>query len=345
MVGLSSTPPCFSKKPTYTCFAVDCDDAAVAAQLGRTRKEILMQKCVKTWPKIFLGLNVWLSSFLQAGIKWRPSLSEVAELGPEFREHWNNHFSNAPDKPVLWMGFSPGSVLDYLDCQITYHSHRQLSGASSRCRATQILHCDCIHCESDIAYSFPHFNAPITAYARAGIPSRSRLRAHHRRSRSLCADKLCPWLSRIVSLSLSLTYSTLLQIVYSFNRKADVQPLVLAYKFSREIARRMPHFRGEPPMQHPTFVPGSPASIIEHAKGPVSFDAPRIVYSEDDEHAIEAFARANGTWLLPLSVFLFLYNTTRLLLRRGVVATAWHSVSSLLLCAVRGVVERAPLRS
>ena len=66
------------------------------------------------------------------------------------------------------------------------------------------------------------------------------------------------------------------------------------YKFMREVARRMPHFRGEPHVLHPAFAPGGPASVITHADGPVPFDAPRIVYSEEDERALEEFVRAQG---------------------------------------------------
>ncbi len=55
-------------------------------------------------------------------------------------------------------------------------------------------------------------------------------------------------------------------------------------------------------MLHPAFAPGRPASIVVHAEGPVPFDARRIVYSEEDERALEAFAYANGAWfpLFPL---------------------------------------------
>jgi alcohol oxidase len=65
-----------------------------------------------------------------------------------------------------------------------------------------------------------------------------------------------------------------------------------AYKFVREIARRMPHFRGEPASLYPAFAPDSAAAVIEHANGPVAFDAPRIKYSEEDERALEAYVRA-----------------------------------------------------
>ena len=75
---------------------------------------------------------------------------------------------------------------------------------------------------------------------------------------------------------------------------ADVKPLTWAYKFVREIARRMPHFRGEPAPLHPAFAPDSAAAVVEHAEGPVPLDAPRINYSEEDERALEAYARATG---------------------------------------------------
>jgi len=73
---------------------------------------------------------------------------------------------------------------------------------------------------------------------------------------------------------------------------ADVKVLTWGYKFTREIARRMPHFRGEPAAVHPAFALGGPAAIVPHAEGPVAFDTPRIEYSEEDERALEAFARA-----------------------------------------------------
>ena len=44
------------------------------------------------------------NSGLSAGIKWRPEPSELPGFGPEFRELWDAYFTNAPDKPVLWMG-------------------------------------------------------------------------------------------------------------------------------------------------------------------------------------------------------------------------------------------------
>lgn len=42
-------------------------------------------------------------SGIEVGIKWRPSPSELVELGPEFNEVWDSIYANAPDKPALWM--------------------------------------------------------------------------------------------------------------------------------------------------------------------------------------------------------------------------------------------------
>jgi alcohol oxidase len=75
-------------------------------------------------------------------------------------------------------------------------------------------------------------------------------------------------------------------------RVADVNTLTWGYKFTREIASRMPYFRGEPAALHPAFAPGSAAAIVPHAESPIAFDAPRIEYSEEDERALEAYVRA-----------------------------------------------------
>jgi hypothetical protein len=113
-----------------------------------------------------------------------------------------------------------------------------------------------------------------------------------------------------------------------------VQPLIWGYKFTREIARRMPHFSGEPPALHPAFAPGGPASIVAHAEGPIAFDTPRIVYSEEDERALEAFVRANGAWLL---LFPLHYSLTSL--RFDVLGLSDHDLPfGEFLYTVRGVV-------
>jgi len=175
-----------------------------------------------------------MQNAVDAGIKWRPKPSEVAELGHEFQEYWDSYFANSPDKPVMWIGLSSALI--------------GAGRASAPLRKYYTL-------------------AAFTDYPVA----RGHVHITHPDDVSVDTD-FNPGF---------------------FESKADVQPLMWGYKFTREIARRMPHFRGEPPILHPAFAPGGPASVIEHADGPVPFDSPRIVYSEEDEHALEAFARAN----------------------------------------------------
>ena len=113
-----------------------------------------------------------------------------------------------------------------------------------------------------------------------------------------------------------------------------MQPLIWGYKFTREIARRMPHFRGEPTALHPAFAPGGPASIIAHAEEPIAFDTPRIVYSEEDERALEAFVRANSALLLHFPLH---YSLTSL--RFDVLCRSGHGLPlGKLLYKMRGVV-------
>ena len=129
----------------------------------------------------------------------------------------------------------------------------------------------------------------------AGIPPCARARACHARRRPRISRRLRSRPLRVVRFSsLPLSHPALIQSYVLFTRKADVRPLTWGYKFLREIARRMPHFRGEPPALHPAFAPGEPASVVALAEGPVPFDAPRIVYSEEDERAIEEFVGAKG---------------------------------------------------
>ncbi|KAJ6541049.1 GMC oxidoreductase-domain-containing protein [Mycena vulgaris] len=72
----------------------------------------------------------------------------------------------------------------------------------------------------------------------------------------------------------------------------DLMVLRWAYKWSRELARRMDGYRGEFILDHPAFPEGSQATCGE-ASGPVEISAPDIVYSKEDDDAIDAFHRAN----------------------------------------------------
>lgn len=133
-----------------------------------------------------------------------------------------------------------------------------------------------------------------------GIPTRARTRTCHARRQRFCARRFRLRLLRVVrshsrNFPIQLSYA-----IFWCTRKADVQPLIWGYKFTREIARRMAHFRGEPPVLHPAFAPDGPASVLAQAEGPVPTDAPRIVYSEEDERKLEEFTRAQGMSFLCL---------------------------------------------
>ena len=75
----------------------------------------------------------------------------------------------------------------------------------------------------------------------------------------------------------------------------------------RELARRMPTYRGEVAACHPRFPAGSSAACKE-TDVPVPIDAPDIAYSEADDEAIENFHRDNGVSFLSdhtlLNIFL-----------------------------------------
>ncbi|KIK54126.1 hypothetical protein GYMLUDRAFT_100155 [Collybiopsis luxurians FD-317 M1] len=81
---------------------------------------------------------------------------------------------------------------------------------------------------------------------------------------------------------------------------ADVAVLKWSYKHTRELARRMRSYRGEVLSGHPAFpsATSSSAATTADASGPVDVDTPKIVYSAEDDKAIEEHIRANvgTTW-------------------------------------------------
>ncbi|KAJ7019851.1 GMC oxidoreductase-domain-containing protein [Mycena alexandri] len=90
------------------------------------------------------------------------------------------------------------------------------------------------------------------------------------------------------------------------DKPEDLVLLRWAYKWSREMARRMDSYRGEYALEHPLFAAGS-AAACGKADGPVPIDAPDIVYSAEDDEAIDRYHRA-------------------------VVGTTWHSLGT---CAMK----------
>ncbi|KAH9971399.1 alcohol oxidase-like protein [Lactifluus volemus] len=216
--------PYFAADEAQTLDAIFCNNAGAietaTAEFIRTKKGFMAHNCI------------------DAGIKWRPKPSELADFGPEFKQVWDSHFSDAPDKPLLWIGILAGLV-DHIP------------------------------------------QPPLRKYFTIGAFTEYPVARGH------------------VHITHGENVSAPLNFVPGYlESMADVKPLTWSYKFAREIARRMQHFRGEPPAFHPAFPSGSPASIVEKAEGPIPFDAPRIVYSGADEAAIEAYARAtmSTTW-------------------------------------------------
>jgi alcohol oxidase len=76
---------------------------------------------------------------------------------------------------------------------------------------------------------------------------------------------------------------------------ADLVILRWTYKHVREIARRMEFYRGELQVGHPTFGEGSQAAT-QVAGTPVEISTPKIVYSKEDDDAIDKFHRRSGSY-------------------------------------------------
>ena len=98
------------------------------------------------------------------------------------------------------------------------------------------------------------------------------------------------------------------------NHPSDIKKQLWAYKMSREIARRLPYYRGELELGHPKFADGSKAALHE---GAPEGEVKDIQYSKEDEAAVEDWIRGN-------------------------LSTTWHSLGT---CAMKpreqgGVVDR-----
>ncbi|KDN42051.1 hypothetical protein RSAG8_07096, partial [Rhizoctonia solani AG-8 WAC10335] len=83
-----------------------------------------------------------------------------------------------------------------------------------------------------------------------------------------------------------------------FNEQVDVDVQIWAYKQAREIARRMPQYRGEFAALHPKFPEGSAAACVTLDGPPEVENLKDIVYTPEDNKAIEAYLRQfiETTW-------------------------------------------------
>ncbi|KAG7089381.1 hypothetical protein E1B28_011071 [Marasmius oreades] len=50
------------------------------------------------------GKGLMAHNGIDAGIKIRPTDKDLKELGPSFKQRWEDFFQNSPDKPVMWLG-------------------------------------------------------------------------------------------------------------------------------------------------------------------------------------------------------------------------------------------------
>ena len=82
-----------------------------------------------------------------------------------------------------------------------------------------------------------------------------------------------------------------------FFSPADLVILRWAYKHVREIGRRMDIYRGDVQIGHPTFAEGSQAAT-QKTGSPVDISAPKIVYSKEDDDAIDEFHRRSGSYMI-----------------------------------------------
>ena len=69
-----------------------------------------------------------------------------------------------------------------------------------------------------------------------------------------------------------------------------------AYKHVREIARRMKLYHGDLQVGHPAFAEGSQAAT-QSVGTPVEISASKIVYSKEDDDAIDEYHRRTGSYI------------------------------------------------
>lgn len=79
------------------------------------------------------------------------------------------------------------------------------------------------------------------------------------------------------------------------NHPSDIKKQLWAYKMSREIARRLPYYKGELELGHPKFPENSKAKLHD---GALDGEIQDIEYTKEDEAAVEDWIRGNlsTTW-------------------------------------------------
>lgn len=111
--------------------------------------------------------------------------------------------------------------------------------------------------------------------------------------RCICPSRFRNWFYDRVCFILCLPFESQCFLRY---RLSDIAILRWAYKRSREILRRLPVYRGPVPLSHPQFPEGSNA-ITTTETSPVDISAPKIIYTAEDDAAIDDYHRRTGTYL------------------------------------------------
>ncbi|KAF4597574.1 hypothetical protein EYR40_008036 [Pleurotus pulmonarius] len=193
------------------------------------------------------GDGLMATNGIDAGVKLRPSVDELRELGPGFQERWRAYFENAPDKPIIWMG--PLSNYAGQDTDVPKRRYMSMVTYMVECKLFERLQSNCLMCYQ-------------------GYPAST---------------------GRLYITASDLSRPLHFEPGY-LNDPSDLEVLRWAYKKGREIARRMPLYRGEPIQCHPAFAPDSDAACGERS-GPVDVSAPNIVYTPEDDEAINSHVR------------------------------------------------------
>ncbi|KAJ7167198.1 GMC oxidoreductase-domain-containing protein [Mycena crocata] len=184
------------------------------------------QSLLQQWEKDGSGLMG--ANGVDAAIKIRPREDELAELGPDFMNYWNETLANKPDKPLFWLSALAGLPADQ-------SSLPPLKFMSAGCFLGYPASRGSLHISSSDPYAAPDFDSGFLSHP------------------------------------------------------GDVAALRWGYKKGRELLRRLPAFRGALIPAHPQFGKNSSAALTE--TGPVSLEAPRIIYSGEDDKAIDEYLR------------------------------------------------------
>ncbi|KAJ3759602.1 GMC oxidoreductase-domain-containing protein [Lentinula raphanica] len=199
------------------------------------------------------GSGLLAHNSIDAGVKLRPTPEELEELGPDFKQVWDEFYAGAPDKPAL-------------TCFVIYLLSLR---------------------------DFMNYDAPSASLKKFGM---------------VCFTAYPRAVGYTHITSASNPWAPLRFDPKYLSHPADVAVLRWCYKRGRELARRMSSYRGEIAAGHPKFCsspPGSdlgksrlkagiPASVVSSTSGPVAIDTPDIVYSEEDDRAIDDHLRATA---------------------------------------------------